>query len=188
MANSRFFPSAFLIILVAFSTDQAYSQPRSPWTASRLKGTPTRPSDYRISRVFVRHSFDHPTSMQATPSNGEMLITQMNGSILTISSSDDSADKHRVGELAQLAGGDVNLFSAALHPRLCEERLPVCLSGTSGRWTSYAGFTVLHDQKCRWTGRAERRQRTGYHQMAIGRAQRRLSSLWTRRTVVYIHG
>ncbi len=147
MANSRFFPSAFLIILVAFSTDQAYSQPRSPWTASRLKGTPTRPSDYRISRVFVRHSFDHPTSMQATPSNGEMLITQMNGSILTISSSDDSADKHRVGELAQLAGGDVNLFSAALHPDFAKNGyLFVCLvHPEGGRHTRVSRYSTTRN-------------------------------------------
>ena len=112
-----------------------------------MKGTPTAPSAYRISRVFPRHSFERPTSIQETPSTGEMLITQMNGSILTISMSDDSANKHHVGELAQLANGDVNLFSAALHPDFASNGfLFVCLvHPEGGRHTRVSRYSTTRN-------------------------------------------
>lgn len=147
MTNPRLFLSSFLIILVALSANQACSQPRRPWTTSRIKGTPTAPSAYRISRVSPRHSFERPTSIQETPSTGEMLITQMNGSILTISLSDDSANKHQVGDLAHLANGDVNLFSAALHPDFASNGfLFVCLvHPDGGRHTRVARYSTTRN-------------------------------------------
>ncbi len=116
MIRIGFLLTTLMIVLVVAVPSDATAQPRKPWTTSHLKGTPTPPSEYRTTRVFARHSFDHPTSIQELPSHGEMLITQMNGIILTISKSSDSADKHRVAELARLAGGGVSLFSAVLHP------------------------------------------------------------------------
>ncbi len=133
MTHFRFFLSGFLLILLACCPVHTAAQPRRPWTTSRLKGTPTPPSKYRVSRVFPMHSFNHPTSIQQIPSTDEMLITQMNGSVQTISMSGESAEKHYVGELAQLAGGDVNLFSAALHPNFTKNgHLFVCLVHPEG--------------------------------------------------------
>ncbi|HIK94071.1 MAG TPA: hypothetical protein EYG03_19165, partial [Planctomycetes bacterium] len=147
MIRLDFFLTTLLIVLTVAAGSDAKAQPRKPWTTSRLKGTPTPPSEYRTSRVFARHSFDHPTSIQEIPLSGEMLVTQMNGIILTIPKSSDSADKHRVAELAGLAGGGVNLFSAALHPDFADNGyLYVCLvHPEGGRHTRVSRYSTTRN-------------------------------------------
>jgi putative heme-binding domain-containing protein len=133
MIRSGFFLATLLTVLAVVAASDANAQHRKPWATSRLKGTPTTPPDFRVSRAFPRYSFERPTSIQEIPSTGELLLTQMNGLILTISKSDDSAEKHHVGELASLAGGDVNLFSAVLHPDFAKNGyLFVCLVHPEG--------------------------------------------------------
>ena len=112
---SRFLPGLLILVSLAAATDVIGQSPK-PWTTSRIKGTPTPPPEFRIRRAFAGQSFDHPTSLLEIPVTGEILVTQMNGTILTFSKADDSADKHRVADLAKFAGGEIRLLSAALHP------------------------------------------------------------------------
>lgn len=117
---------------------------REPWTTSRLKGTPAPPPDYRVNRVFSQYSFTHPTSIQEIPGTGEMLVTQMDGSVLTFPKVGDSQQLHHVIDLARLAGGTVSLFSAALHPDFQSNGLLfVCLVHPGqGRHTRVSRFAT----------------------------------------------
>lgn len=111
-----------LCVCVAFAavflSGSAVAQRSTPWTTSRLQGTPEPPPDFQVRRVFDKHSFSNPTSISEIPGSGEMLVTEMNGMIFTIPKS--GGDKHRVAELAEVASGDVSLFSAVLHPKFSE--------------------------------------------------------------------
>lgn len=104
----------WITISTAFVLHPALAQKRTPWTTSKLQGTPVPPPAYRVQRAFEDHSFVNPTSISELPTGREMLVTQMNGSILTVPFAGGEA--HRVIDLSELAGGQVSLFSAALHP------------------------------------------------------------------------
>ena len=136
--------AALLFVFAFTDASDVAAQTRQSWTTSRLKGSPTSPSEFRIRRAFTKRIFSNPTSILEIPATNEILLTQMNGSIFTFSKSDDSVDKHRVAELAQIAGGGVSLFSATLHPDFAVNGyLFVCLvHPEEGRHTRVSRFTT----------------------------------------------
>ncbi|MCA9216617.1 MAG: hypothetical protein KDB27_26285, partial [Planctomycetales bacterium] len=84
---------------------------RISWTSSRVKGTPTRPDDYKIEPLFPALAFVNPTSIGELDKTGLLLITQMDGKVFSIPKNADrnSAQEELtlIGNLAELTGGGV---------------------------------------------------------------------------------
>ncbi len=138
-------PGTVDITLAANGTDS----PRPAWSSSKLHGTPVPPEQYRISPAFPKLKFDHPTGLQEIPGTGRLLVTQMNGQLFTMAKDPTVTTADAAGDLAKLAGGDVSLFSAIVHPDFAQNRfLYACLVHPGdGRHTRVVRYTMSRTDK-----------------------------------------
>ena len=98
------------------------AQPREPWTASRLRGTPTPPEAFRIVPAFPLMKFDHPTSLLEVPGTDRVLVAEIGGKVFTFSKGNTSVAADLAVDLQELAHGNVSLFAAVLHPQFPQNR------------------------------------------------------------------
>ncbi len=56
---------------------------RTPWTRSRIQGTPTPPPPYRTERVFPNLQFDRPVALTHAPGSGRLFVAQLDGRVFT---------------------------------------------------------------------------------------------------------
>lgn len=100
------------------ATGPAESSLQTPWTNSRLRGTPTPPPKWKIQPAFPGTKFELPTSLQEIPGTGRLLVTQMDGRIFSLGLKTGSAAPQLAGNISETAGGPVSLFSAIVDPDL----------------------------------------------------------------------
>ncbi|MEO1995721.1 MAG: hypothetical protein ABGZ17_10650, partial [Planctomycetaceae bacterium] len=56
-------------------------QQRTPWTNTRLVGTPDPPPPYTVERVFSELKFDHPVFIAQEPGTDRILVAELSGKI-----------------------------------------------------------------------------------------------------------
>ena len=122
-------------------------EPRKPWTTSRLRGTPTPPEPFRIVPVFSQLKFDHPTSVLEIPGTNRLLVSEIGGRVFTFPKKASVATTDLTVDLRTLAGGNVSLFAAVLHPGFQQNRfIYLCLvHPEGGSHTRVSRFTMTED-------------------------------------------
>jgi len=149
LLSIRSWSPAFLIFLTLQVSllPAADPKPRDPWTTSQLHGTPTPPEAFRIAAAFPELKFDHPTSLQEIPGTNRLLVAEIGGKVLTFPKDPTTTKADPAADLSELAGGDVSLFAAVLHPRFVENRfLYLCLvHPEGGSHTRVSRFTLTND-------------------------------------------
>jgi putative heme-binding domain-containing protein len=108
------------MMVVACITLNGQAQTRPAWTRSRIKGSPTPPSQYKIVPAFPGLKFNRPTSLEEFPSHDRILVTEMGGRVLSFVKSATVKEASVVLDLEALAGK--RLWSATLHPNFAENR------------------------------------------------------------------
>ncbi len=148
-------PLLLLMALAPASLTRAQQKrgARPPWKSSRIKGSPTAPEPYQIHSSFPAVKFTKPTSLAEMPDGRRILVTEMAGKVLTIRKSKDVAKADLALDLAELlpddlAGQELSLFSAALHPKFQDNRtLFVCyVHPGDGKHTRVSRFTVPNSE------------------------------------------
>ncbi|HEY2411277.1 MAG TPA: PQQ-dependent sugar dehydrogenase [Pirellulaceae bacterium] len=126
---------------------------RSPWTTSRVKGSPEPPAPYRIAPAFPRLKFVLPTSLEVIPGTNRLLITERAGRILSFANSTDVAQADLVADLRDflsndLAGQNISLFDGELHPKFSDNRyFFVCyVHPEKGGQTRVSRLTLTRDE------------------------------------------
>ncbi|MFM7070944.1 MAG: PQQ-dependent sugar dehydrogenase, partial [Planctomycetota bacterium] len=110
----------------------AAAERRTPWTTSKVAGTPQSPEPYRIEPAFPALAFQKPTSVEELPGGRRMLVTEMSGKVYTFSKDRTATAADVVLDLAkrlpaELAGRNVSLLDAEPHPGFAENgHLYVC--------------------------------------------------------------
>jgi putative heme-binding domain-containing protein len=127
----------------------AAAERRTPWTTSRIAGTPQSPEPYRIEPAFPALAFQKPTSVEELPGGRRMLVTEMSGKVYTFSKERTATAADVVLDLAKrlpadLAGRNVSLFDAEPHPGFAENGyLYVCyVHPGDGGHTRVSRFTL----------------------------------------------
>jgi putative heme-binding domain-containing protein len=122
----------------------AESQPRQPWTASKLRGAPTPPEPFRIAVAFPDLKFDHPTSLQQIPGSDRLLVTEIGGRVFTFKKNAAATAADLAIDLKEVARGDVSLFAAVLHPQFEQNRFVyLCMvRPEGGSHTRVSRFTM----------------------------------------------
>lgn len=146
-------PVFLVIMLLQFQPTMAaeplpqQSQPREPWTTSHLKGTPTPPETFRIEPAFPQLKFDHPTSLQEIPGTNRLLVAEIGGQVLTFSKDAATKKADLAADLQKVAGGNVSLFAAVLHPQFQKNRFVYfCLvHPEGGSHTRVSRFKLTND-------------------------------------------
>lgn len=57
---------------------------RTPWTTSRITGTPEPPSPYRIERVFPDIRFNEPVEVSAAPGSERLFVLERKGKLYSL--------------------------------------------------------------------------------------------------------
>ena len=97
---------------VADETERPYGlTERTPWTASRVVGSPDPPPPYTVRRAFERLKFDHPLFMAQEPGTERFLVGQLNGKILAF-----TADTPDTDSLELFLDIKRNLYAFSFHP------------------------------------------------------------------------
>lgn len=100
---------------------------RRPWNSSRLVGIPQPPAPYRVVPSFPKLRFDHPTSIEPMPGTERLIVTEMDGKILSFPKRSDVTTPELMLDLRSVlppasSGQNVSLFDLELHPRFPDER------------------------------------------------------------------
>lgn len=89
-------------------------QERTPWTSSRVNGTPEPPSPYQTEVAFAGVKFDEPLCLIRLPKSRTLAISERQGKVYFFDPADPVNSKHLV-----LDTGRANL-GLAFHPKFAE--------------------------------------------------------------------
>ncbi len=84
--------SVVFLSSVGLGSDQSASlrvQERTPWTTSKIIGTPDPPSPYRIEQAFPHLNFKAPTFLTQAPGSSRWYLGELNGKIFSFADSPD---------------------------------------------------------------------------------------------------
>ncbi|MFT7640602.1 MAG: putative heme-binding domain-containing protein, partial [Pirellulaceae bacterium] len=132
-----------IIFSQAVSADDAIGlRPRKAWSTSKVIGAPTPPPEYEIKPAFPHVSFKNPTGVEVIPGEKNLLVTEMNGRVYKLAPNANVKQATTIGNLDEVVGADVSLFSAILHPQFPERRqLFACYAHPDGV-TEISRFTI----------------------------------------------
>lgn len=66
----------------------AAAAPRTPWTTSRVTGSPNPPAPFTVERVFPQRTFDRPVEFMRQPGSDRWVVMQEGGKLLSFRPSD----------------------------------------------------------------------------------------------------
>jgi putative heme-binding domain-containing protein len=87
-----------LLICLAWLTSACGAE-RTPWTTSRITGTPEPPLPFKTERVFTDLSFEHPTLLAFGPGMMRMFVGEQGGKLFSFSTDAGSPKKQLVIDL-----------------------------------------------------------------------------------------
>ncbi|HUQ90823.1 MAG TPA: PQQ-dependent sugar dehydrogenase [Bryobacteraceae bacterium] len=99
-----------ILLLTALSIT-ALAAPRSPWTASRVIGSPEPPSPYRTQRAFPHLDLERPTVITSAPGTDRFFVALIDGRIVSF------ANTPHVSSVELFLDANVNLSPNARDPR-----------------------------------------------------------------------
>jgi len=74
---------------------------RTPWTTSRIVGSPEPPLPYRLKRRFEKLTFSQPVHMIPEPASNREWILEREGKIFAFENNNDTSERFLVGNLAR---------------------------------------------------------------------------------------
>jgi len=104
---------------------------RTPWTTSRITGSPDPPHPYRIVRSFPKLTFKNPLLMQNLPGCNRLFVGEQGGKIYSFANEqtvckadlfvDVAKELHSWDDRGKVKGLD-SLYGLAFHPRFAANR------------------------------------------------------------------
>jgi putative heme-binding domain-containing protein len=107
------------------------SQPgRTPWTTSRVVGSPDPPLPYKVVRVFPNLKFEHPLLIARYPESNRLVVGEQSGVLYSFADNPDASaelffDLRREVKTTHLLTGakDVEaVYGLAFHPEFAQNR------------------------------------------------------------------
>lgn len=134
----RYFSLAGLGLVLAFfpklSSQEAKEKPfgiekRTPWTTSKVQGSPEPPSPYRDVQVFPKVRFDSATDLALSPLGDRWFVAEQHGKIWTFENRPEADKKELFLDLrvGSKQFDSRNVWSVTFHPKFKENgQLFVC--------------------------------------------------------------
>ncbi len=76
------------VLLLLLTAALAPAAPRTPWTTSRVTGSPNPPAPFTVERVFPQHNFDRPVEFMRQPGSDRWVVLLEGGKLLSFRPSD----------------------------------------------------------------------------------------------------
>jgi len=80
LSPSLSFPNLWVLLLLA-SVLHASAAARTPWTTSRVIGSPNPPAPLRTERVFPQLTFDRPVDLARLPGSDRWVVAELGGQL-----------------------------------------------------------------------------------------------------------
>lgn len=109
-------------LLGAFSTNKANAQSaagiakRTPWTTSRIKGSPEPPLPYTTERVFPKLKFNQCLDMVKMPGSDRFFIVEQAGKIFSFVDRQDTEQTDLVIDVKKEIAGVQSVYAFTFHP------------------------------------------------------------------------
>ncbi len=112
---------------------------RTPWTASRVVGSPEPPSACRVERVFPGLKFSEPVDLAYEPTTRRWFISLVRGRLMTFQDDATATSTELVADLHDLHPGLSQFSSFTFHPGFATNGLLFAVFGDNiggtNRWT-----------------------------------------------------
>lgn len=124
---ARRFVFGLLTIFIAIQSAAAAEfgiEKRTPWTTSKLLGSPEPPLPYVVERAFPNLTFATPDELQVVPGTNRLAVLELRGKIFTFDNRPD-VTQERCDLFADLTTIDdqfYRLYGLAFHPKYSENR------------------------------------------------------------------
>lgn len=120
----RWISVILLLLGVVMTCGQSVAQAkRTPWTTSRVTGSPTPPLPYVSERAFPALQFNHCLDIATAPSSGRLFIAEQGGKIYSFPNRPDVSKADLAADLAKEIPGLQAVYALTFHPRFQENRL-----------------------------------------------------------------
>ena len=95
---------------------------RSPWTKSRLTGSPDPPPPYQVEQVFPKLKFTNPVILTSAPGTERMFVVELKGKVFSFLPGAADEKAHLAGEIGPGIEGFNQVYGLTFHPRFAENR------------------------------------------------------------------
>ncbi len=102
--------------------DSASSAPRTPWTSSKIVGTPDPPLPYRAEVAFADLKFERSLDIGFPPNSDQMFIVEQGGKIFACLDNHPNPKLELVHDFKKSHPDMTALYALAFHPKFEENR------------------------------------------------------------------
>ncbi len=95
---------------------------RTPWTTSRITGSPDPPLPYVTERVFPALKFNQCLDISHAPGSGRLFVVEQSGKIFSFPNRPDVAKADLVVDLAKEVPGLKSVYAITFHPEFEKNR------------------------------------------------------------------
>ena len=107
---------------IDFVPEAVAQSPRSTWTSSRINGSPEPPLPFKVVDAFPEVRFQNPTCLEQIPGTNQLLVTEMNGKIFSLSKLEENRQPELIVDVGKRSPRGVSLLDASFHPQFQENR------------------------------------------------------------------
>lgn len=96
--------------------------PRTPWTTSRLQGSPDPPLPYSIERLFPQIEFTNPTVLTNAPGNDRLFVAEVKGAIYSFPNNATEQQPDLLIDVSEYLGKNAQVYGFTFHPQFLHNR------------------------------------------------------------------
>src|SRR5215212_4217985 len=111
----RTLSTAVTLSLLAFLP--LHAGDRTPWTSSRVHGSPELPPPCRVERAYPNLTFNQPLDAVLIPGTDRLAIVEQKGRLFTIPNEEQCAQADAFGELKRFEPEVTECYGIAFHPQ-----------------------------------------------------------------------
>lgn len=89
---------------------------RTPWTMSKVTGSPDPPKPFHLNRVYKKLQFNQPVELQPLAETGEMLLLERTGRLYAFRDDPDCDQPRLLMDLKENTKSFKNAYGFAIHP------------------------------------------------------------------------
>lgn len=139
------------LILISYGplSQEAEGKPphrRTPWTTSRLIGSPDPPAPYRLQRAFPALQFTNPVVLTSAPGEERLFLVEVKGRVLSFPGKGNPQQADLAIDLSKTIADFNQVYGLTFHPQFAENRYCyICyvLSANLPQGTRVSRFRVL---------------------------------------------
>ncbi len=117
--TSKSLPSVAFIFLLACAVTAA---PRTPWTTSRVTGSPNPPAPLVVERVFPGIKFENPVDFTALPGGDRWIVADQSGRVWAFRATPDATERESVLDWPKLHKPSSGILGFTFHPDFAKNR------------------------------------------------------------------